>query len=71
MFYALQDLHLAPLYQRKGIPNIITTGMKRNMTLAAISLELTLSSKACLMANPTATLISILMESPRGLWARL
>ena len=71
MFYALQDLYLGPLYQPKGIPNIIMTGMNRDTILAAISQELTLSSKACLTANPTATLISILMESPRELWVRL
>ena len=71
MFYALQDLYLVPLYPMKGSPNTIMTGMKRDTILVAISQELTLSSKACLMANPTATLISILTESPRGLWARL
>ena len=71
MFYALQDLYLGPLYHGKGTLNIIMTGMKRDTILAAISQELTLSSKACPTANPTATLTSILMESPRGLWARL
>ena len=71
MFYALLDLYLGPLYHVKGTPNIIMIGMKRDTILAAISLELTLSSAASLMANPTATLISILMESPRGLSARL
>ena len=71
MLYALHDLYLVPLYHMKCIPNNIMTGMKRDMILAAISPELTLSSAAFLMANPTATLISILVESPRGLWARL
>ena len=71
MFYALQDLYLGPLYHRKGIPKRIMTGTKRDMILAAISLQLTLSSTASLMANPTVTLIYTLMESPRGLWARL
>lgn len=71
MFYASQDLCLGPLYHGKGIPNIIMTGMKRDTILAAMPPELTLSSAACLMADPTVTLISILMESPPGLWARL
>lgn len=71
MFYALQDLYLGPLYHRKGIPKGILTGMKRDTIPAAISQELTLFSATCQMANPFVILISILMDSPRGLWARL
>ena len=71
MFYALQDLYLGPLYHRKGIPKGIMTGMKRDTIPAAISQELTLFSATCLTANPFVILISILMDFPRGLWARL